>query len=124
MFSSDEWDALIKRAIAQTEAEQLVWASEDTIFSAAVGKYEFVVGSVDNDGRLPYFFGVWNPAVEEYVDKIESRPTAGMATDLESGLSASELIPRVVELARRSASGAVHVFSELLDGLDRLDIRD
>ncbi|WP_336633327.1 MULTISPECIES: hypothetical protein [unclassified Microbacterium] len=118
MFDESQWGALVGEIAKLTEAEKLTWRAEDGVFTASVGQVEYVLGSVDNDDRAPYFFGVWDPSNSEYLAKLESQPTEN------GGLAAAtpaQAVPALYARVKRSATGADRLFSSLLNGLKRLD---
>ncbi|MFB4350515.1 hypothetical protein [Microbacterium sp. CR_7] len=121
MFDESQWEALVAEISRLTDAEKLHWAPEETVFVAKVGPMEYVMGSVDNDQRAPYFLGIWNPESREYVARLESQPRPD-ASQTER-LTAAQFIPDLYKRVRRAATGTDRLFSSLLTDLKGLEDR-
>jgi hypothetical protein len=110
--------------MALTREAQFPWKINDIgLPVAVVNNVEYALGSVDNDGRPPYFFQLWDEEKEELVARLESEPVPVEEAALWDvpPLNGAQLIPELFELANRSASGAPEVFNRLLTDLDGLD---
>ncbi len=121
MFDESQWAELVKEISRLTDAEKLEWGREDSVFVAKVGSVEYVVGSVDNDDRAPYFVGVWNPESSDYVARLESQPLPD--DDSTSKLTTAHALPDLYARVKRSATGADRLFSNLLTELKGLEDR-
>ncbi|MFL0564583.1 hypothetical protein ACH0CG_02415 [Microbacterium sp. 179-I 1D1 NHS] len=119
MFDDSQWAALIGEVMKLTEGEKLTWqADEQPLFIATVGDIEYVLGSVDNDGRAPYFFGIFDPTIRQYLAKLESQP---VSSDSWGGQTPAQMVPGLYARVKRAATGADKLFSSLLTGLRNLD---
>lgn len=114
MFEQDEWMQLVTELIAATRSNALNWIEVDDRVVAVVGESRYEIGSIDDDGRIPYFLGV---AVNEdgratEIARLESEPVSE-----ERAWTAGEKLPELRNLALRSAKGAPEIFGKLLADL-------
>lgn len=123
MFDDSEWKILVTRVLSLTREGRFPWAKNDLDLPVAlVNDVEYATGSVDRDGRPPYFFQLWDEKKGELIARLESEPIPADSVPWETDvLSAAQLLPELFELAARAASGAPAVFSRLVSDLDSLD---
>lgn len=129
MFDDAEWRKLIVRLTTLTSAQRLEWHESDGTVEAVVAGTKYVIGSVDNDDRQPFFLAViatepdpWaiSPQDRE-IARLESTPEVDRDWGSEYAPPAAELIHDLRRLANRSAKGAPQLLSKLLDDLDAVD---
>lgn len=125
MFENSEWSTLILRLIDLTKSEKLKWHIEERdIVVTPVGDIEYVLGSVDSDGRAPFFFSIWDPDEKVSIARLESQPVP--EPDEHGNLSedrlAGQSIPALLAMATRSATGAPKKLNQLMSDLDQLDL--
>lgn len=119
MFEENEWSQLVAKLASLTHAGRIEWTEGDMIYKTSVGDILYVIGTVDNDGRPPYFVGVWDSSESRYLARLESEPFPdAMGTPPQT---AAEAIPALYALAARSAAGAPQLFNELIGALNDLD---
>lgn len=124
MFDEREWFQIVSRLTELTRSEKLRWHFEEhQIVVAPVGDIEYVLGSVDKDGRAPYYLGIWDPQISEHIARLESEPVpqVGDWSVDPAEFSAAQLVPTLHTLANRSASGAPRKLNQLLADLQELD---
>lgn len=120
MFDDAEWSQIIDRLLDLTQRNLIKWAFEESVITAKVGQVEYVLGSVDKDGRQPFFLHIWRPDSETIAARLESTPGPDDEVPW-SGLSAAEKVSTLHAAAVRSASGAGELFDELMADLKRID---
>lgn len=114
MFEEDEWMLLVAELATATRANTLKWTEQDARVVAIVGDNSYEIGSIDDDGRIPYFLSVrlgeGRAATE--LARLESEPL-----DDEREWTAGEKLHELRNLAYRSAKGAPQIFGKLLADL-------
>ncbi|MCP8999575.1 hypothetical protein NFC73_07490 [Pseudarthrobacter sp. RMG13] len=114
MFEDDEWLELVTELITATRAHNLKWMEQDDRVIALLGDSSYEIGSIDDDGRIPYFLGVRirEDGVVTEIARLESEPVVE-----DRPWTAGEKLPELRNLAFRSAKGAPEIFGKLLADL-------
>ena len=119
MFDEVEWASLVTRLISLSKDQVLKWEmpGNDAI-SLRVGAVEYEIGSVDRDGRAPFFLSVTSLNDGRLIGKLESSPVESNQWGSEVALSAPQMIIELRTLALRVAQNAPQVLSKLISDLD------
>lgn len=126
MFDEREWSQIVDRLIDLTRRQAASWksvTSEDATrewVETRAGDLEFMVGSVDNDDRPPYYLAVWDVESLRYLARLESEPVPD-ANGWEVALSPAQKILELRGLAYRSAQGSPQLLARILSRLDDID---
>ena len=115
MFEDEEWVKIIYKLVALTKAEKIKWEFEyDGSLNAMLDGTLYKVGSVDIDGRAPYYFSIsdGNPPVE--LARVESGP--GNEYETTPGEGVTEL----QRMAYRMASGGPQLAAKLLAQMEAI----
>lgn len=122
MFEEEEWLALVQRLIELTRADKLAWTRTHGVVSVAVDGTEYIVGSLDNDDRPPYFLRLWDLGGEGEIARLDSEPVdeGDVWGEVNGPQNAAQWLPTLRSLAHRSASGGTARLKKLLAGLDAL----
>ena len=131
MFDNQEWITLVGRLSALTQEQKLAWTMRNDVLVARAANFMYRIGSVDGDGRQPFFLAISRslplPDSEEAevfseIDRINS------LNETQSDPWNSETLGRSIvnlrDLALRDAQGAPQIFEELLDSLSSLGESD
>jgi len=117
MFENDEWLAIIKKLIELTRAEAAKWSLGDVnVLRSEVEGTEYEIGSVDNDGRAPYFLAIYTGEGfdREELARIESDP--GEFENYTPG----EAVTDLQRIANRMARGGPQLASKLLADMEKI----
>lgn len=114
MFEEDEWMQLVTELITATRSNALKWTEQDARVVAVVGESSYEIGSIDDDGRIPYFLSVrlGEGGTPTEIARLESEPV-----NEEREWTAGERLVELRNLAYRSAKGAPQIFGKLLADL-------
>lgn len=118
MFEENEWKQLVSQLIKLTRAETVDWKNERDEVAAVIGDYRYAIGSVDNDGRIPYYLAVKESWGQKELDRLESQP---INEEPFAQPSAGEMLLELRHLAFRSAQGAPQLFSKLMADLQQAE---
>lgn len=120
MFEEAEWDQLVETLSRLTRANTLEWKEGFGEIEARVGQMIYAIGSVDNDGRLPYYLDVRPASTAEPLARLESQPLPEFDPGWITSLTAAQKLPELRALAQRSALGAPQLFNRLIGDLNAL----
>ena len=115
MFDDDEWSQIIYKLIDLTRAEKVTWEIQfDGTLSSRVGSTTYGIGSVDEDGRAPYYFAVaqGEPAAE--VTRLET------GDESEHQRSLDNAVGELQRVAFRMASGGPQLAKQLLSQMEEI----
>jgi len=119
MFEDDEWNAIIGKLMDLTRANKTAWHNSESqdLVSTVIGPVAYIVGSVDNDGRAPYFLAVVkvDSDANKELARLESTPV-----NTDEGYSPQEKIVDLHRLAFRMASGGPQLVASLLADMNAL----
>jgi hypothetical protein len=122
MFDSSEWSRLVETLLKRSRSELLEWSLDQDrgLLRARVGGTDYMIGSVDNDGRPPFFLAVGDANARAELARLESDPSEDAPWD--TGVkSASQRLVELRNLAMRLAQGAPQLLNKLISDLDSLD---
>lgn len=111
MFEESEWMQLVTELMSATRADSLKWTEQGARVVAIVGQSSYEIGSIDDDGRIPYFLSVRldENGTPTEIARLESEPIIE-----ERSWTAGEKLVELRNLAYRSAKGAPQIFGKLL----------
>lgn len=131
MFNETEWSELVGELIGLTLKDRISWENDyenPGSYDAKVNDFLYSVGSVDSDGRLPYFFAInkilgtnentGEPTLQ-WLATLESIPPSNETSRIRDEISKSIVVLR--DLAVRSAKGTPKLFESLLNDLKSLE---
>jgi len=119
MFDDDEWLELVRKLAALTEAEAVKWAiAANGNLSVSLRGYQYEIGSVDNDGRQPYFLAVNQLVQDEPWSETELARLEAQGNDRFS--DAQKELVGLQRLAFRSAHGGPQLFAKLLSDMEEI----
>ena len=128
MFNYQEWDALTSKLISLTQSSLLNWTFNGEDLVAESLGFKYLIGSVDGDGRVPFFFSVKGErdrgspfANGDFIEIDQIDSTNTHKADIWSDQLLGDRVSFLRELALREAEGAPRIFSELLASLEGLE---
>ena len=125
MFEEREWMQIVERLVRLTKEQVLTWktvAAEGTEWvETRVDDLDYMVGSVDNDQRPPYYLSLWDVNSRDYLARLESEPIQEDDEWGQAPLTAGNRLLELRTVAYRSAQGSPQLLSRIMNGFDRID---
>jgi len=123
MFDENEWRQLVGKLMQISSTGKLEWSLIDGVVSTTLGDFEYSIGSVDGDGRPPYFLRIWNQTSWQEIGKLISEPIQDPPWD-DGERTAGQSLLELRHVATRLAYGAPQLLTRLLSELDSLKSPD
>ncbi|UXN23928.1 hypothetical protein N8D74_10060 [Curtobacterium flaccumfaciens] len=126
MFDEREWSQIVDRLIRLTRQQSVAWKTVQTEdgsrewVETRAGDLEFLVGSVDEDRRPPFYLAVWDVEATRYLARVESEPWPDDVGS-DASLSAAQKLIELRALAYRSAQGSPQLLARIMENLNEVE---
>jgi len=115
MFEDAEWNQIIMKLTELTRAEKVTWEiGFDGELGANVKDTLYEIGSVDGDGRAPYYFSIAQGTPARERARLET------GDDREVSRSVQYSLSELQRLAFRMASGGPQLAKQLLSQMEEV----
>lgn len=120
MFDESEWTQLVETLTQLTRQGRLKWHEDGSNVTTTVAGVTYVIGSVDNDGRQPYFLAVEEATDDPWASTKELSRLESIPEDAEweYGAPAGGRLHYLRREAIRNALGAPQLLNRLLKDLE------